>query len=265
MPLSTTPERDLEGSVGRTQGSGMQHKAGRGSWGTATASSMPRGFLGTPGAGLWPWGSGSQAEKPGCVPGDEQQPLSHSAGHPTLWKLSLGVSRAAGPSWGRSQQLLPPKGCFPALLVAVLPRCCWGDPSECLVSAVCSSQSSVCSVPAASEPPKLLQTPPPALRGVRLPLTSLFLRFFLLDNIDIVSGARKWLHPCTHLGSWSWCVARLGLPLSSWLRMIPHPRGMQELQPPAPGRAAAPMDPLGKPTATCFSSTAPFPVLPPCP
>lgn len=49
----------LEGSVGRTWGSGMQHKAGRGSWGTATASSMPRGFLGTPGAGLWPWGSGS--------------------------------------------------------------------------------------------------------------------------------------------------------------------------------------------------------------
>lgn len=139
----------LEGSVGGTRGSGMQHKTGRGSWGTATASSVPRGFLGTPGAGLWPWGSGSQAEKPGCVPGDEQQPLSRSAGHPTLWKLSLGVSRAAGPSWGRSQQLLPSKGCFPALLVAVLPRCCWGDPSECLVSAVCSSQSSVCSVPAA--------------------------------------------------------------------------------------------------------------------
>lgn len=76
----------LEGSVGRTWGSGMQHKAGRGSWGTARASSVPRGFLGIPGAGLWPWGSGFQAEKPGCVPGDKQQPLSHSAGHPTLWK-----------------------------------------------------------------------------------------------------------------------------------------------------------------------------------
>lgn len=59
----------LEGSVGRTWSSGMQHKAGRGSWGTATASSMPRGFLGTPGVGLWPWGSGSQAETRLCPRG----------------------------------------------------------------------------------------------------------------------------------------------------------------------------------------------------
>lgn len=68
---------------------------------------------------------------------------------PCFGSVSLGVSRAAGPSWGRSQQLLPSEGCFAALLVAVLPRCWWGDPSECLVFAVCSSQSSVCSVPPA--------------------------------------------------------------------------------------------------------------------
>lgn len=183
----------------------MQHKAGRGSWGTATASPMPGGFLGTPGAGLWPWGSGSLAEKPGCVPGDEQQPLSHCAGHPTLWKLSLGVSRAAGLSWGRSQQLLPPKGCFPALpcLWQFCPGAAGGIPLSvwCLQSAPAKAVCALCQLPAASEPPKLLQTPPPALRGMRLPLTSLFLRFFLLDNVDIMSGAGKWLQPCTHLGA----------------------------------------------------------------
>lgn len=60
------------------------------------------------------------------------------------------------------------------------------QPKQCVLCATCHPVL----LPAASEPPKLLQTPPPALRGVRLHLTSLFLRFFLLDNIDIMSGAR---------------------------------------------------------------------------
>lgn len=149
----------------------------------------------------------SQAEKSGCVPGDKQQPLSHCWPSYALEAFpSVLGEQSCRPSQGKSQQLLPSKGCFPALLVAVLPQCWWGDLSECLVFPVCSSQSSVCcascqpscGVTGSIRSPKLMQTLPPpaqrAQRGARLPLTSLFLRFFLLDNIDLMSGARKWLH-----------------------------------------------------------------------
>lgn len=64
---------------------------------------------------------------------------------PRFGSVSLGVGeQSCRPRRGKSQQLLPSKGCFPALLVAVLPWCWWGDPSECLVFPVCSSPSSVC-------------------------------------------------------------------------------------------------------------------------
>lgn len=95
--------------------------------------------------GLWL----SQAEKSGCVPGDEQQPLSHS-GHPTLWKHFPRCQRAelqaqlgeitAAPSF---QGLFSCPACGSSAPVLV------GNPSECLVFPACSSQSSVCSVPAA--------------------------------------------------------------------------------------------------------------------
>lgn len=108
------------------------------------------GIPGTSRAGLWPRGSGFHKQRNPDVSQETSSSLCPTAGHPTLWKrFPRGQRRAAGPSQGKSQQLLPSKGCFPALLVAVLPWCWWGDPSECLVFPVCPWQSSVCSVPAA--------------------------------------------------------------------------------------------------------------------
>lgn len=94
--------------------------------------------------GLWL----SQTEKPGCVPGDKQQPLSHCwPSHALEVFPSVLESRAAGPSWGNHSNSF--------LLRAVFLPCLWQfcpelvGRSECLVFAVCSSQSSVCSLPAA--------------------------------------------------------------------------------------------------------------------
>lgn len=83
---------------------------------------------------------------------------------PRFGSVSRGVGeQSCRSSRGKSQQLLPSKGCFPALLVALLPRCWWGDRSECLVfpkqCVLCASCHPVV-LPVASEPPKLMQTCP---------------------------------------------------------------------------------------------------------
>lgn len=75
-------------------GPGAQHKAGRSSWGTATAASMPGGFLGTPGAGLWPRGSGSHKQRNPDVSRGTSSSLCRTAGHPTLWKRFPRCRRA---------------------------------------------------------------------------------------------------------------------------------------------------------------------------
>lgn len=75
-------------------GPGAQHKAGRSSWRTATAASMPGGFLGTPGAGLWPRGSGSHKQRNPDVSRGTSSSLCHTAGHPTLWKRFPRCRRA---------------------------------------------------------------------------------------------------------------------------------------------------------------------------
>lgn len=147
---STTPERapgellsgnGVQGcSTRQAEAPGAQpsHSHARGIPGNTQSSAVT--------TGLWL----SQAEKAGCVPGDKQQPLSHCWPSHALEVFPLAVGeQSCRAQLGKSQQLLPSKGCFPALLVAILPRCWWGDPCECLVFAVCSSQSSVCSVPAA--------------------------------------------------------------------------------------------------------------------
>lgn len=132
------------------------------------------------------------------------------------------------------------------------------QPQQCVLCASCHPVV----VPVASERPKLMQIPTPPQRGARLPPASLFLRFFLLDNIDM-SGAHKWLHvlPLDTPGPsvWSWCVARLGLPLSFWLRMIPHSQGKQELQPPAPRKCSSSHGSVGKAHSHLLLQHCPFP------
>lgn len=93
----------------------------------------------------------SQAEKSGCVPGDKQQPLSHCwPSHALEAFPSVLGEQSCRPSQGKSQQLLPSKDCFPALLVAVLPQCWWGDLSEWFFQS--APAKAVCAVPAASHP-----------------------------------------------------------------------------------------------------------------
>lgn len=88
---------------------------------------MPGGFLGTPGAGLWPRGFGSHKQRNPDVSQGMSSSLCPTLAIPRFGNVSLGVrEQSCRPSWGKSQQLLPSKGCFPALLVAVLPRCWWG-------------------------------------------------------------------------------------------------------------------------------------------
>lgn len=116
--LSATPERAARGFCWEDQGSGMQHKTGRGSWGTATSASMPRGFLGTPRAGLWPWGSGFHKQRNPDVSQGTSSSLCPTAGHPTLWKLFPWCQRAElqGPASDHSSSFLPR---------SVLPPCLW--------------------------------------------------------------------------------------------------------------------------------------------
>lgn len=124
MPLSTTPERAPGGLCWQDLG---LRDAAQGRQGLLGHSHSLLHAQGIPGNSrseavateLWL----SQAEKLGCVPGDKQQPLSHSAGHPTLWKHFPWCQHSCRAQLGKPQQLLPSKGCFPALLVAVLPRC----------------------------------------------------------------------------------------------------------------------------------------------
>lgn len=155
---------------------------------------------------LWLWLS--QAEKPGCVPGDKQQPLSHCWPSHALEVFPLLLEgRAAGPSWGNHSSSFLPRAVF----LPCLWQFCPGAGGEILLSGFCSllqpKQCVLCAtchpvvVPAASEHPKLMQTPTPLQRGARLPPPSLFLRFFLLENtlsLEHTSGCT--CYPWAHLG-----------------------------------------------------------------
>lgn len=156
----------------------------------------------------------SQAEKSGCVPGDKQQPLSHCwPSHALEAFPSVMGEQSCRPSQGKSQQLLPSKGCFPALLVAVLPQCWWGDLSKCLVFPVCSSQSSVCcascqpscGVTGSIRSPKLMQTPPLQHRehreeqGCLSPAFSSGFSFWITLTLCLEHASGCTCYPWTHL------------------------------------------------------------------
>lgn len=57
----------------------------------------------------------------------------------------------------------------------------------------------------------------------------------------------------------SWCRARLGLPLSFRLRMIPHSQGKQELQPPASRKCSSSHGSVGKAHSHLLLQHHPFP------
>lgn len=128
--------------------------------------------------------------------------LCPTAGHPMLWKLFPWCGRAElqGPASDHSRSFLPRSVFLPCLWPfcpgaggGMLPMFGFSSllqPKQRVLRASCHPLV----VPVAPEPPKLMQSPPPVQRGARLPLASLFLRFFFLDNVDITSGARKWLH-----------------------------------------------------------------------
>lgn len=134
------------------------------------------------------------------------------------------------------------------------------QPKQCVLCASCHPVL----LPAASEPPKLLQTPPPALRGVRLPLTSLFLRFFLLDNIDIMSGAHEWLHmlPLRTPGELELVRGQAGFATELLAEDDPSPSGDAGIAATSPRKCSSSHGSLGKAHSHLLLQHRPFPCSP---
>lgn len=116
--------------------------------------------------GLWL----SQAEKSGCVPGDEQQPVSHRWPSHALGAFpSVSESRAA--AGGNHSSSFLPRAVFLPCLWQFCPGAGGGtlpsvgfssltQPKQCVLCASCHPLV----VPVASEPPQLMQTPLPLQR-----------------------------------------------------------------------------------------------------
>lgn len=150
MPSQYHSRKSTWRALERKWGSGMQHKAGRGSWGTAQPLPCPGDSWEHPKLGCDHGALALTSRESRMCPRGQTAASVPLLAIPRFGSVSLAVGeQSCRAQLGKSQQLLPSKGCFPALLVAILPRCWWGDPCECLVFAVCSSQISVCSVPAA--------------------------------------------------------------------------------------------------------------------
>lgn len=150
MPLSTTPEgapgglcwEDLElrdAAQGRQRLLGHSHSLFH-------AQGIPGNTRsGAVAMGLW-----FSSRNPAVSQGMSSSLCPTLLAIPRFGSFPLVSAELQGPAGEDHSSSFLPRAVFLPCLWQFCPGAGGGDPSECLVSAVCSSQSSVCSVPAAS-------------------------------------------------------------------------------------------------------------------